>query len=370
MSKNLDMIATVDIDITSPIVDDASFDKMLIVGPLPKVAPKDAPPTVGEYSSLDEVTAAGWVAIGENSDPIGVAARVAFSQKRKPSSIMIAPIQEVEGKLEKAVDTVTRACNTPGWYVVCTAGVDKSEYENIAKYIETKEKMFCYVEMDFFGAKSNAPTIGTEYARSFFIYGRVYKGQPEDEIPEENKYLNVGWLASVLNYAPGSETFAFKEIAACTPSELSTTDMNELQKHGTFFTKVGSKNVTLGGIVVAGEWIDIIRFRDWLKNDMQNRVVNIFVTTPKVPYTDGGIGLVQNQMLASLKAGQDVGGIANEEFDADGNSIPAYSTSVPLSSSLTAQEKASRNLKNCKFKARLAGAIHVADVDGSLTYTL
>ena len=38
MSKNYDLIATVDIDIASPLVDDTSFDNLLIVGPLPKVA--------------------------------------------------------------------------------------------------------------------------------------------------------------------------------------------------------------------------------------------------------------------------------------------------------------------------------------------
>lgn len=40
MSKNYDLIATVDIDIASPLVDETSFDNLLIVGPLPKVAPE------------------------------------------------------------------------------------------------------------------------------------------------------------------------------------------------------------------------------------------------------------------------------------------------------------------------------------------
>lgn len=36
MSKNYDMIATVDIDIATPIVDDTSFDNLLILGPAPE----------------------------------------------------------------------------------------------------------------------------------------------------------------------------------------------------------------------------------------------------------------------------------------------------------------------------------------------
>lgn len=89
-----------------------------------------------------------------------------------------------------------------------------------------------------------------------------------------------------------------------------------------------------------------------------------------MPYTDAGISLVQNQMIASLKSGQDAGGIAESEFDEDGTEIPGYVTSVPLAASLSASEKASRKLTKCKFKARLAGAIHFAELKGSLTYEL
>jgi len=277
--------------------------------------------------------------------------------------------KDENAKPESAVETLRRAYNTPGWYVACPAGVDAKEYEAMAADIETHEKMFCYTEMGFFGAKENKPTVDTKYVRTFFIYGRVYKDQPDNEIPEENKYLNVGWMASTLRFASGSETFAFKKIALCTPSELAQDEMRAISEVGSYFTTVGNKNITLGGLVLAGEWIDIIRFRDWQKNDMQKRVVELFVNSPKIPYTDKGISLVQNQMLASLKAGLDAGGIAEEEFDEDGNSIPSYSTSVPRAASVPADQKAQRKLTNCKFKARLAGAIHITDIDGSLTYS-
>ena len=101
---------------------------------------------------------------------------------------------------------------------------------------------------------------------------------------------------------------------------------------------------------------------------MQVRVVNLLVVNPKIPYTDGGIGLVDNQMLASLKDGQKYGGIAPTEYDADGNANPGYVTSVPLASELTSVQKASRVLSDCRFSARLAGAIHVVNISGCLTY--
>ena len=517
MSKNYDQIATVNIDISTPIVDDASFDNLLIMGPAPKG--ENQAPDVGVYASIAEVEDAGFVTSGDGADPVGVAARVAFSQSPAPTQVYIAvqklteeaegaavtiqeaneivketisaagnvtgctitfnedarrlhivlegpisgvnntelvekltakgytvsvdgavitgledlsklpifaeiaamqkgsedinivvsveregaspvsygvtvsypdtkkkaatqadtsaedtPIDSPDTVLEAPAVTIARALETSGWYVLCTAGVDPELYEDIAAYIETQEKMFCYTEMGFFGAGedgANEPSIGNVYFRSMGIYGRESTKQADEDVPEANWYMNVAWVAKWLYYDTGSETAAFKALASVYPSNLSSTEMKALADASlNYFITVGNKNISMNGKVAAGEWADIIRFRDWLKNDMQVRVVNLFVTRPKVPYTDSGIGLVQNQMIASLKSGQDRGGIAEEEFDEDGNSIPGYTTSVPLASSLTASEKASRKLTKCKFKSRLAGAIHFAELDGSLTYEL
>lgn len=382
MSKNYDLIATVNIDLTSPIVDESSFDNLLIVGPLPKAAPAKAPATVGAYSSLDEVLAAGWVASGAGADPVGIAAQVAFGQSPRPTSIYIAPIQLVDGddglEAESAVATVQRAVATDGWYVVCPAGVDSAQYEAIAEFIETQEKMFCYTELDCFAADDEGsgeihcnPAVTGNHFRTMWIYGRESSAQADEDIPAENLYMNVAMAAKWLQYESGSETAAFKQLTKVKPSKLTATEAAVLtQNNGNYFTTVGNMNVTIGGVVAAGEWADIIRFRDWQKNDMQVAVANLFMTVPKVPYTDSGIALVQNQMVASLKRGQDRGGIAEEEFDSVGNTIHSYTTSVPTSSNISATEKATRKLRNLKFKARLAGAIHFAELSGSLTYEL
>lgn len=384
MSNNYDLIATVDIDLSTPLVDDTSFGNICIVGPLPKDAPEKAPPTVGVYASLDEVMAAGWDATSATPDPVGKAAMVAFSQSPKPTQIYIAPIQteiitseesgEDETVPEAVVDTVQRAVNSSnGWYVLCTAGVDKYDYELIAAYIETVPRMFIYTELDTFENENQSilPAVSDVYYRTAGVYGREYVGQPEEEIFAANPYMNVAWAVKWLYYSSGSETAAFKSLMAVKPSKLSSTELNAIvTNHLNYFVEMGNKNISMHGMVMAGEWCDTIRFRDWLKNNMQLKVVNLFVTTPKVPFTDQGIALVQNQMIAALKEGQDAGGIAPDEFDADGNKIPGFSTSVPLAANIPASDKASRKLTNCRFKARLAGAIHFADLDGSLTYEM
>lgn len=392
MSTNYDMIATVDINLDAPLVDNTSFNYLLIVGPAPAAGEK-TPPQIGAYSSLDEVLDAGWAADGESADPVGVAAQVAFSQSPTPNMIYIAPIQNVthtpaleEGggdpytAPEKAVETIRRAAGTAGWYAVCTAGVDKTEYEEIAKYIETQHKIFCYTELDCFPEAGNErgsgedlvqPSVGSVYFRTMGVYGRERTDQAKEKIPEANKYINVAFVAKWLNYESGSETSAFKQLAAVYPSELSTTEAKALaDKNLNYFITVGNRNVTMNGKVIGNEWADVIRFRDWVQNDMQVNVVNLFIANPKIPYTDNGIALVQNQMIATLKKGQDLGGIVQTEFDENGEELPGFWTSVPLAVSLSASERASRKLTRCKFKARLAGAIHFAEIEGSLTYAL
>lgn len=516
MGKNYDKIATVDIDIASPLVDDTSFDNLLIIGPLPKVAPQKAPPKVGVYASMEEVISAGW-SISSDADPVGLAAQAAYSQSPSPTAVYIAPQQYTETAIasqklvaavneiiktftkedastdyiasydeesrtllvdlvqtvdeisshptvdpfgaivtagytvkvngqsassldafkrleiytsditglseknaeskvevtlkitgeaeesveygavirypvvpgveeaknfamdlghpelgrEPATDTIARALGTTGWYVLCTAGVDEKEYEQVAALVETQEKMFAYTELNILNSDEAEPTVSPIYYRTLGVYGKVASDQEIADIPAANPYMNVAFVAKWLNYSSGSETSAFKALAGVTPSELTSTEMKTLEEANlNYFITVGSKNITMIGKVLAGEWADVIRFRDWLKNDMQVRVVNLFIARPKIPYTDPGIALVQNQMIAALKAGQDAGGIAPDEFDEDGNKIPGFTTKVPLAASLSASEKASRKLTKCSFKARLAGAIHFAEIKGSLTYEL
>ena len=290
------------------------------------------------------------------------------------------PANTPDSELETPATTIALALATSGWYVLCTAGVDPAKYEEIAAYMETQEKLFCYTELDCFPTPGTVreddedlvqPSVGNVYFRTLGVYGRETTDQADEDIPPANRYINVAFVAKWLNYESGSETTAFKQLASVYPSKLTSTEMKALaDKSLNYFITVGSKNLSMNGKVIGNEWADIIRFRDWLKNDMQLRVVNLFVTRPKVPYTDAGISLVQNQMIASLKSGQDAGGIAESEFDEDGTEIPGYVTSVPLAASLSASEKASRKLTKCKFKARLAGAIHFAELKGSLTYEL
>ena len=428
MSK-INSIVNVEISIASPAIDSTSFDYLLLVGPKPNasstvipayyevvtagttgalevvadgnltdadievelstvtgvspdlsvtegdfvlfhdaqiVPSPNQPKSVAVYSDLTEVTDAGWVATGNNADPIGVAARIAFSQSPKPQKIFIA-VQENDvdnpTQLEPIETTLNRALATDGWYVICPAGIVSTEYEKIAEWTEAQTKMFAFTSLAIdpgFQVK--------EFYRTFWIFGRENTAQLAENVPMANNFMHVAWASRTLNYDAGSETWAFKTMAGVNPSSLTTQEERTIEENGgNFYTSVANKNITRPGKVMAGEWIDTIRFRDWLQNDMQKRIYNLFIVNPKIPYTNAGIGLIENQMIASLKSGQAVGGVAETEYDTDGNEVKGFTVKVPKASELTEAQRASRVLTGCKFTARLAGAIHAVDIQGTLT---
>ena len=99
------------------------------------------------------------VSVGrEGALPVSYGVTVSYPDTRKrgaaaqatAASEDDAPIDTPDKVLETPATTIARALDMSGWYVLCTAGVDPALYEDIAAYIETQEKMFCYTETGFF----------------------------------------------------------------------------------------------------------------------------------------------------------------------------------------------------------------------------
>ena len=295
---------------------------------------------------------------------------MAFSQSPRPSEVYVTCISQdqidKEPEAPSVSDTLTAALGTSGWYCICPVGLADDIVKEIIEWTETQNKLCGYIDDD---PDTPIVTAGL-YLRSYPVYPKVTADQLDNDVPAENKYgAAIAMAVKAMNFHAGEETWALKQVATVTPSKLDSTFIKKLEAANfSYVITVASKNITQGGKTGGGEWIDIIRFRDWLQNDMQVRVVNLLIVNPKIPYTDNGIGLVENQMLASLKDGQKYGGIAPTEYDTDGNAIPGYTTDVPLAAELTSTQKASRTLEDCKFSARLAGAIHVVEIKGCLTY--
>jgi hypothetical protein len=360
----LDDIIKCDVEISSPASNDVSFDSILMIVPEPSDGDKKKTMSkVTAISSADELLDYGYKA----TDEVYVAATVAFAQNPAPNELLICIRKKTDedDQYEDMAVTLARANAESNFYGIhITSFRDKADVAATVSWTEANEKLFGFEYTDY----ADCPISNFAYYRSFGVFSGRADGYSGDQ-PAENKYLALAMMAKCFGYDPGTETWAIKELASVVPSGLSTEEKKELDgKNINTFLRYSGSNVTIGGKTLAGEWIDVIRFRDWLKSEMQTNTFNAIKTNRKVPFTDNGIRLIEGKMEETLKAGQDIGGIAPTEYDADDNPIYGYEITVPSVSDLTEAERKSRRLTGCRWSARLAGAIHAVEISGFLKF--
>lgn len=360
----LDDIVKCSINISNPPSNDTAFDSIILVVPGPSGKGKKSIGRTVSVGKADELLGYGFAEV----DPAYKAALIAFSQNPAPVELNICVRKKEEGSeaYEPIGTTLARAnAESPFYGIHITAFREPDDVNAVAAWAEANEKLFAFEYDDY----ENCPVSKSSCYRSFGIFSGKPEGYLDNEKPEENDYLALAWMAKCFGYEPGTETWHMKELAMAVPSVLDAEQKKNLgEKHINTFLRYAGSNITIGGYTLAGEWIDVIRFRDWLKAEMQTNVFNALKVNKKVPFTDHGIGMIQGKMEETLKKGQDIGGIAPTEYDKDSNKIPGYTVTVPKAASLTEAERKSRKLTGCRYTARLSGAIHAVEIEGFLTF--
>lgn len=253
------------------------------------------------------------------------------------------------------------------WYgLVMTERVKQTQLD-AAEWTEANEKLFITATAE---ADVLNPAIATDLI-SVLKDTRYYRTAVLYHTNAATEYPDAAWAARVFTIQPGGETWALKQLASITPSNLTATQKQTIVTKGgnTFEFYQEQIALTNPGKVAAGEWIDVIRFRDWLKDTIQVNMVQMMINRDKVPYTDPGIQLCVSNLRKSLQEGQNVGGIAPDELDSAGDTVPGFVITYPRSVEIASSIKASRIL-SLGFVARLAGAIHVVQITGALAYEL
>lgn len=366
----LDDIVKCDIEISSPGSSDATFDTILLVVPGPTATGTETINGTTAISKADELLDYGFT----TESPAYIAATVAFSQNPAPSSLyFVVRTSSTTGEGDDAVttyeaiaDVLARANNEVSFYGIhLTSFKDAADVKAAVTWAEANEKIFAFEYTDI----AACPVQNFSYYRSFGEFSGLADGYAATSQPVENQYAALAIMAKCFGYEPGTETWNLKETATIVPSKLSTAQKKSLEDTNiNRFLRYAGTNCFIGGNMLSGEWIDVIRFRDWLKNELQIRVFNALKVNRKVPFTDAGIGLIEGTMDAVLKEGQDIGGIAPTEYDENDAPIYGYTVTVPRASDLTEAERKSRKLTGCKWSARLAGAIHAVEISGNLTF--
>jgi len=173
-------------------------------------------------------------------------------------------------------------------------------------------------------------------------------------------------LGVALPSDPGSINWAYQSLASVSAQNLTETQMSNLMgtiasptggKNVNTLTSLAGNNVTRYGRVSSGEWIDNIRYTDFLASRIQERAYGVLLSNPKVPYTDSGIALITNEIYAQLEQGITVGALSDD---------PYPTVSAPRASAVSAANRANRLLEDVSFRATLAGGVNYVIIEGHL----
>ena len=178
---------------------------------------------------------------------------------------------------------------------------------------------------------------------------------------DEANYPEAAWIGDGAPHDAGSRTWKFKELVGITPDILTSTEIANLNgKNANFYETVSNLNlITSEGVVVGGEFIDVIRGSDKLQVRIGERIFTRLANSEKIPFTTNGITVIESELRAELQISVNEGFISN-----DPNAI---TVTVPDIDSIDPADKALRFLQGLEFSAILAGALHKVQIDGTLT---
>lgn len=236
----------------------------------------------------------------------------------------------------------------------------------VAKWAEANEKVFGWADSDkqilVPGAESSFKRAKEQnLQRTLLVYDASDNG---DEYPE----ISILGRASTVNFnvANSALVLAFKQGPAIKTADLSPNQLAALERvNGNAFINVGGNTMFYNGKMADGTWFDTVQGVSWLTSKIRANVFNLFYTsTTKIPWTDTGVALVNQQVTLALELAVTNGLIApgydNEgTFFADGYKV--LSTDLALMQS----QKGARIWEGTSFIAIGSGALQGAVISGN-----
>jgi hypothetical protein len=237
------------------------------------------------------------------------------------------------------------------FYGVMSTSKGAAELKLLSATIETLRKFLVIASMDNDIISTSTSDIAT------YNQGQSYNRTAGLFNDRHMQHPDAALLGRWLPYTPGSETVKFKVLTGITPTKLTSTYRAKLRlKNFNFFNTVAGLNIVEDGICATGEFMDTIRYDDWLYANIQQDVLALLASMPKVPFTDTGIAQVGGAVQNVLTRGEQNGG------GVKGSSV----VNLPAASSISTADRVSRFLNKITWSQDLAGAVHSASIEGRL----
>lgn len=252
-----------------------------------------------------------------------------------------------------AADLAAMRLETDAFYGVTLTTQGSAEVLAAANWIEANKKISVLTSQDSdLLTNSTTDTASDVKAANDFRTHVPYRRNGAS-------FYGAALLGSVLALDPGTVTFWGRKLAGQTVDALTESQITNLKnKNAGWFSSYGGIAISRDGKAASGEFLDIIRDRDWLESRIQTDVYQVLTNSNKIPFTDKGAGAIVAAVKGRLLNAVDVGVLADD---------PAPVVTAPLVSATLPADRAARRYKTIRFQARLAGAIFATDIVGTIT---
>lgn len=234
------------------------------------------------------------------------------------------------------------------WYLLVSETQVAAEQEALSDAVAAREKIYGISSAD-----TVAPTTGTTdigailNAKSAARTFGVYLPTAATEFPE------AAWAGSQLALTPGSNDWDFKRAVGVTVSKLSSTQITNLKnKSWNYYIAKGGVNIFQNGDMFDGKAIDIQVGKDWLKARLQEGIYFRLINSLKIPFTDAGFVIIENEIRSVLSLAESNGLIDR-----------GWTVQVPPVLSVPETLRAQRAAGVFVIRARLQGSVRFVDLE-------
>ncbi|KHD86374.1 hypothetical protein NG54_03400 [Heyndrickxia ginsengihumi] len=289
-----------------------------------------------------------------------------FAQSHRPKELSIATydpgVTGTEGTEEGTEETgsaepsgITTAAKAVekyfwnDWFFALTADAEQADKIAVADYVEGQKFKLFVVKTQSESERKAFKDKKYEFVIDFYH-------------PTADEEADAALVGECGSQTVGSITWKFKTLTGITPIDITSDELNAIHQDGAiaYVMKAGISQ-TSEGLVVSGEYIDVIHGKSWIKTNIETSVQTAFANNPKLSFDSRGISVLEGQVTTVLKQAFTNGIIA---ADSDGN--PIYSITAKSRDDIPADERASRIYNGLSFSFDLAGAIHEATITGEI----
>lgn len=235
------------------------------------------------------------------------------------------------------------------WYGLITTHNSEALVAAAAAWVEANTKLYAAASQDTAVATVTESGSATDIAHD--IKAAAYARSWVFHHPSNDEFADAGEMGKFFPYSPGSETWRMKTVAGLTVETYSDTEVQNMKdKYVHFYYDIGGRNVVGGDAKTgSGEYVDVTRGIDWYTSELQAKLANLAISSPKIPFTNAGIDMVEAKIAEQNKAGIVAGLIAD---------YPEPTITAPDVADVSSEDKADRELSGVTTEWTLAGAIH------------